>query len=66
MSRVDALLREREGYVRRNLPARVAQVDVELARFGVAVETAAVAPAENAAARKPKPKAAPVATTTTD
>jgi hypothetical protein len=38
MSRVDALLTEREGYVRRNLPARVAQVDAELARFGVVVE----------------------------
>lgn len=38
MSRVDALLREREGYVRRNLPGRIAQVDAELARYGLAVE----------------------------
>lgn len=33
MSRVDALRREREGYVVRNLPARVALVDAELARY---------------------------------
>lgn len=44
MPRVDALLRERDGYILRNLPARVAQVDAELARFGVAVETADAPP----------------------
>lgn len=31
---VAALLAERLGYVRRNLPARVALVDAELARYG--------------------------------
>lgn len=44
MSRVESLLREREGYVRRNLPARVAQVDAELARFNIAVESADAPP----------------------
>ena len=39
MSRVEALLRERKGYVLRNLPARIKQVDAELARFGFAAET---------------------------
>jgi hypothetical protein len=43
---VQALLAEREGYVRRGLKDRVAQVDAQLARFGIAVdrrvETAAV------------------------
>jgi len=46
MSRVDALLREREGYVKRGLANRVAQVDAELARFGVAVEPATEAAAD--------------------
>lgn len=32
---VAALLRERDGYVRRGLPERVAQVDAELRRRGV-------------------------------
>ena len=31
---IEALLAEREGYVRRNLPDRVAQVDKELERNG--------------------------------
>lgn len=46
MSRIDALLRERAGYVVRNLPDRVAQVDAELARLGheAPVEFAAVSP----------------------
>ena len=35
---VDALLRERDGYVARGRMDRVAQVDAELARHGVAVE----------------------------
>lgn len=34
---VASLQREREGYVRRNLPERVALVDAELARLGVPV-----------------------------
>lgn len=42
---VDALLREREGYVRYDNAARLADVDAELKRLGVAVpgdrETAA-------------------------
>ena len=39
MSSVEALLIEREGYVRRGRMDRVAQVDAELARFGVKVDT---------------------------
>ena len=35
---VPALLEERRGYVIRDLPDRVAAVDVELAKFGVAVD----------------------------
>lgn len=44
---IEALLIEREGYVRRNLPDRVKQVDEELARNGFShkylspIETAA-------------------------
>ena len=44
---IEALLSEREGYVRRNLPDRVKQVDEELARNGFShkylkpIETAA-------------------------
>jgi len=60
MSEIEALLTEREGYVRRGLKARVAQVDAELKKHGVAVEdapkieTAAIAaPAERAV--KPRP-----------
>ena len=53
MSDVNALLEERRGYVLRGLKDRVAQVDAELARLGVAVEaapveTAVVEPQENA------------------
>jgi hypothetical protein len=37
MVTVEALLREREGYVVRGLANRVAQVDAELKRYGVEV-----------------------------
>lgn len=40
MSYVNALLTEREGYVQRGRKDRVAQVDAELARMGVVVDTA--------------------------
>lgn len=55
---VEALLREREGYVARGRDDRVALVDAALARFGHradAPEAAVVSPPENAA--KPKPRA---------
>lgn len=55
MDHVAALLVEREGYVRRGLADRVAQVDAELARFGVAV-AADHLPDEEAAAPAPKGK----------
>ena len=42
---VRALKEEREGYVRRGLKDRVAQVDAELARFGAA-------PVKRAAAKR--------------
>ncbi len=35
---VEALLRERQGYVTRDLPDRVAAVDAELARLGHVIE----------------------------
>lgn len=58
MSDVESLLREREGYVRRGLKDRVAQVDAELARHGFAVEeTADAGPAENTSRRGRKAKA---------
>jgi hypothetical protein len=52
---IDALLVERLGYVRRNLPHRVAQVDAVLRELGYAVEeTASVeSPVETAARKKP-------------
>jgi hypothetical protein len=54
---VEALLIEREGYLRRGLKDRVAQVDAQLAQFGVAVEVASVAPKTETASRsKPKPR----------
>lgn len=56
MPRVESLLREREGYVLRNLPARVAQVDAELARLGFAVETADAPPVVERAVARRKPK----------
>lgn len=39
MSEVEALLAERRGYVLRGLANRVAQVDAQLAGYGIAVET---------------------------
>lgn len=55
-SYVEALLIEREGYVRRGLAARVAQVDDALKAFGIAVsdspETATAEPREHAIAPK--------------
>lgn len=56
MATVDALLREREGYVRAGKKDRVAQVDAELAKFGVAVgdiEEAVDGPVERAVKRGP-------------
>lgn len=38
---VDALLVERAGYVRRGRKDRVAQVDAQLALFGIAVDSSA-------------------------
>ncbi len=46
---VEALLRERQGYVVRDLPDRVAAVDAELSRLGHVVEDA---PKPRARARK--------------
>ena len=56
MSEVEALLVEREGYVRRGLKARVAAVDEQLKRHGIAVEveTATVTPPTERAV-KPRP-----------
>ena len=54
---VESLLMEREGYLRRGLKDRIAQVDAQLALFGVAVESASVAPSTETASRsKPKPR----------
>jgi len=61
MPRVDALLAEREGYVRRGLSGRVAQVDAELARFGIQAESAVDAPLERAVPAKPAPRGRPKA-----
>jgi hypothetical protein len=47
---IEALLIEREGYVRRGLAHRVAQVDAELARYGVKVD--AEPPVERRAGRR--------------
>jgi hypothetical protein len=55
---VAALLRERDGYVKRGLPDRVAQVDAELARRGY-VGPAVVADPESTpprGRRSPGPK----------
>jgi hypothetical protein len=51
---IQALLVERLGYQRRNLPHRVAQIDELLSRLGVsvAVETATVEPQSETATRK--------------
>jgi hypothetical protein len=51
---VESLLIEREGYVRRGLKDRVAQIDAILQRdFGLATETATVEP-ETERAAKPR------------
>lgn len=55
MSQIDALLREREGYVARGLADRVRAVDAELAALGYKV-----AP-EKATAPAPQTTAAPKA-----
>lgn len=61
-AKIEGLLIEREGYVRRGLKDRVAAVDAELSALGYkrakaepAVETAAAAPAPETAAAKPRP-----------
>jgi len=38
MSDIEALLAEREGYLRRGLKGRVAQVDAELAKVNIATD----------------------------
>ena len=59
MTLVEALLEERRGYVMRGLKARVAAVDAELKKFGVAVDgeptrEAAVVEPETERAAQPK------------
>jgi hypothetical protein len=55
MKEIEALLIEREGYLRRGRKDRVAQVDAVLASMGYGVESATVEPdAERATTRKPK------------
>ena len=61
MARLEVLLRERAGYVNRNLPDRVAQVDALIAALDPSavpaeVEVAVSAPAavEHAVKRAPK------------
>lgn len=49
MSDVDSLLRERQGYVVRNLPDRVRQVDEQLELHGVRVTSDALPPEVEAA-----------------
>jgi hypothetical protein len=49
---VASLLVEREGYVRRGLANRVAQVDEQLARLGFAVESEAEPEVEVATKRR--------------
>jgi hypothetical protein len=56
---VAALLREREGYVRRGLDDRVAQVDAELARLGHVVAGAEPEPEQDQEApRRGRPRKA--------
>ena len=62
MSNIEALIWEREGYVRRGLKDRVAAVDAELAALGhkrgkadAEVETASATPAPETASAKPRP-----------
>lgn len=55
MKEIEALLIEREGYVRRGKKDRVAQVDAILASLGHGVESAAIEPeSERATVKKPK------------
>jgi len=50
---IEALLAEREGYIRRKLHARVAAVDAEIKRLGGNIEVASVEPEiETASASK--------------
>jgi hypothetical protein len=58
---IEALLNERQGYLNRNLVNRVAQVDAELAKFNIAVESASVEPAIETASM-PKAKKRKVTT----
>lgn len=51
---IAALLDERRGYVARQLPKRVADVDAALALLGVEIETTSIQPqVETAARQKP-------------
>lgn len=52
---IAALLAERDGYVRRNLHARVAAVDEQLRSLGVVLETTAL-DARSERAVMPKPR----------
>lgn len=54
MDQIDALLREREGYVARGLPDRVKAVDAELVKLGhkVAPEKATAPAPETTSAPK--------------
>jgi hypothetical protein len=59
MSEVEALLAERSHYARTGKSDRVAQVDAELARHGIAVEKTAPERADRVApetAARPKPR----------
>jgi len=50
---IAALLKERRGYVQRNLPDRIAEVDARLAFYGYRqIETASVEPTVETATRK--------------
>ncbi|MCB2413654.1 hypothetical protein LGT39_12445 [Demequina sp. TTPB684] len=49
---IDALNMERQGYVRRDLPERVKQVDAQLKHYGAKPETGATAAEKKAAAEK--------------
>lgn len=59
MPSVIALLAERANYIRRNLPARIKQVDEQLKFYGFAADETAVADEreETASAKKPRKKA---------
>lgn len=55
MASIHALLRERAGYVARNLPDRVAQVDAQLVLLGYVVPVVETAQADS----QPETAAAP-------